>query len=176
MLEAARLQFARCGLEAQMNDVAAAAGVGVGTVYRHFSTKEELIQALADEHLNSLAEAAHRALQTADPWEGFEQLITDAARMMAEDRSLSEAMDQRPAVWLAAAEAVDLVVVVGEVVGRAQASGQLRADIVPWDIPSLVLGIGRAVRADHELPAMSLERCLDIVLAGLRTGRPVAAS
>ena len=66
VLEAARAAFAERGLEAQMDEIARAAGVGVGTVYRHFETKEALLEAVALEPLGELIERCRAALEEAD--------------------------------------------------------------------------------------------------------------
>ena len=168
VLAAARRQFARHGIDAQIDEIARDAGVGVGTVYRHFPNKEDLLQALADDRFESLARAGRESLAVEDPWQGFVEFMTYSARVMAEDRALSEAMDQRPALCGQAADKVEMLTVTGEVVARAHASGQLRDDIVAEDVPSLICGLGRAVRANDGRPAMSWERHLDIILAGLR--------
>ena len=168
VLEAARKQFARDGLDAQIDDIARSAGVGVGTMYRHFPTKEDLLQALADDRFEGLADSARAALEAEDSWQGFVEFMTYSARVMAEDRGLSEAMDQRPELCGAAADKVEMLTVTGEVVERAKASGQLRDDIVAEDVPSLICGLGRAVRGAEGRPAMSWERYLEIILAGLR--------
>jgi len=168
VLEAGRERFAERGLETQMDEVARAAGVGVGTVYRHFPTKEDLLQALADDRFEGLARAARNALEVEDPWQGFVGFMTYSSRVMAEDRGLSEAMDQLPGLCRASAERVGMLELTGEVLARAQASGELRADLVPEDVPALVCGLGRAVRSEVERPTMSWERFLEIMLAGLR--------
>ena len=168
VLEAARERFALHGLETQMDDIAGAAGVGVGTVYRHFPTKEDLLQALADDRFEGLAGAAREALEAGDAWQGFVEFMTYSARVMAEDRALSEAMDQLPGLCRSSAERVEMLALTGEVVARAQASGDLRPDLVPEDIPALVCGLGRAVRSKVERPTMSWQRFLEIMLAGLR--------
>ena len=168
VLAAAREQFAEHGLDAQIDEIAARAEVGVGTVYRHFPTKLDLLEALADERFRGLADAARRALEVEDPWQAFVEFMTYSARVMTEDRALSEAMDQHGEVCGAAADRVGLLDLTGEVVKRAQEAGKLRPDIVAWDVPSLVCGIGRAVRAREGMPVMSWERYLDIMLAGLR--------
>ena len=168
VLDAARAEFARHGLDAQMDEIARRAGVGVGTVYRHFPTKEDLLEALAEARFEALAGAAREALDAEDPWEGFVNFMTYSARVMAEDRSLSEAMGSRAEMCANAAEHAGLEELTAEVVARAQASGQLRADAVPTDVPALVCGIGRAVNATDGKPTMSWERYLAIILAGLR--------
>src|SRR5919108_6091323 len=70
VVAAAKRLFADRGLDAQMPDVAKAAEVGVGTVYRHFPTKEDLIAALAADRFERLAEKAREGVANEDPWEG----------------------------------------------------------------------------------------------------------
>ncbi|HEX2128602.1 MAG TPA: helix-turn-helix domain-containing protein [Solirubrobacterales bacterium] len=167
VLDAARREFATHGLEAQMDDIARRAKVGVGTVYRHFPNKVDLLQALADEKFQGLADAARAGLAAEDPWEGFVGFMTYAARTMADDRSLAEAMGQHPGLCAAAAERADLDQLNAELVARVQAAGRLRPDVVPEDIPALVCGIGRAVDAESGEPSMPWDRYLQIILAGL---------
>jgi AcrR family transcriptional regulator len=169
VLEAARHQFAEHGLETQIEQIARDAGVGVGTVYRHFPTKEALLEALAEAKFEGLADAARAALEVEDPWQGFVDLMTYAARTMSDDRGTSEAMDQRADICGAAARAAGLDELTAELVERAKAAGALRPDIEADDVPSLICGLGRAVRSGSDgAPAMSWERYLDIILAGLR--------
>ena len=87
---------------------------------------------------------------------------------MAEDRGLSEAMDQLPGLCRVAAERVEMLRRTGEVLARAQESGDIREDLVAEDISALICGLGRAVRSEVERPTMSWERYLEIMLAGLR--------
>ena len=169
VLEAARSEFAERGLDARIEVIARSAGVGVGTVYRHFPTKDDLLQALADDRFAGLAAAARGALAADDPWQGFAEFMTHAAREMAEDRGLSEAMDQRAGACRIAAERAGLPELTAKVVERAQAAGKLRPDLTGADLPSLVCGVGRAVQAQPGTPSMSWRRYLEIMLAGLRT-------
>jgi AcrR family transcriptional regulator len=169
VLESARALFTEQGLDAQIDDIARGAEVGVGTVYRHFPTKADLLRALADERFAGLAAAAQASLDVEDPWEAFVEFMTYSARVMAEDRALSEAMDQLPGLCRSAAEEVDMPGLTAQVVARAQASGDLRADVVPEDVPAMICGLGRAVRVEVERPTLSWQRFLEIMLAGLRT-------
>ncbi len=173
ILAAARQQFADYGLEVHMEQIARAAGVGVGTVYRHFPAKEDLLQALADERFAHFAEKARAALEDPDAWNGFCELMRESARVTAEDRSLSEAMDQLPGLCATAAEKVHLIELTGQVIERAKASGAMRADFNAEDVPSLMCGLARAT-APHDTgpPAMSWERYLEIMLAGLQHPGP----
>ena len=168
ILAAARLQFAANGLDAQIEDIARRARTSAsGTVYRHFPTKEALLQALAADRFTRLAEWAREALQAADGWEGFCVFLRRSAELGANDRLLSEAMAERQAVQGAQPEKDELMEVTAALVERAQATGKLRPDIGAQDIAMLMCGLGRATGAgafDHE---MSWERYLEIIIAGL---------
>src|SRR5262245_12384769 len=107
-MDAAKKLFAEQGMEAQMPDLAKAAKVGVGTVYRHFPTKEQLIAALADEHFERMADAAREALEAEDPWEGFCEFIRFSARLQAGDLCLAEVMGSRPDLMAASAQAAGM--------------------------------------------------------------------
>src|SRR5438552_15813627 len=75
VIGAAKKLFADQGLDAQMPDVARAAKVGVGTVYRHFPTKDDLIAAMADERFERLADKARDCLEMEDAWAGIAEFI-----------------------------------------------------------------------------------------------------
>jgi AcrR family transcriptional regulator len=168
VLEAARSCFAESGLEAQVDEIARCAGVGVGTVYRHFPTKEALYEALAADHFLRLAATAREALGEADPWEAFSGFMRRSAELQASDRALAEVMAAQPGVMRdAARNREDLHSAVAELVSRAQAAGSLRPDVVPADVPMLMCGIGRATRSAGA-PGISWERYLAVVLDGLR--------
>src|SRR3954468_9163530 len=89
VLIAARAAFAEHGREAQMDDVARRAGVGVGTVYRHFPTKEALVNALALDLFERLVQHAREALAIEDPWEAFTQALWTGAGLLSSDRAFT---------------------------------------------------------------------------------------
>jgi AcrR family transcriptional regulator len=170
ILEAARACLAADGHEAQIDDIARKAGVGIGTVYRHFPDKEALLEALAAQHFHRLATAAREALEDADPWEGISAFLSRAAEWQANDRALAEVMAAGPhVVERAAQDREDLHQAVAKLVERAQAAGKLRPDIVAGDVPMLMCGLGRATRVGSAGPTMSWRRYLAIMLDGLRS-------
>jgi AcrR family transcriptional regulator len=169
VLDAARMLLAEHGLDVHVGRIARAAGVGIGTVYRNFPTKEDLLQAMADERFAFFAERARAALEDPDAWHGFGELMRECARVTAEDRALSEAMDQLPSLCGTAAEKAGLNELTGELIERAQADGAMRADFSVDDIPSIMRGLARATAPREQAPSpMSWERYLEIILAGLR--------
>ncbi len=90
ILDAAKEVFATRGLAVTMDDVAHHAGVGVGTVYRRFANKDELIEALFVEQIEALAALAREGLAHDDPWEGFVLFMEGALDRQARDRALKE--------------------------------------------------------------------------------------
>jgi AcrR family transcriptional regulator len=168
VLAAARAVFSEQGRDAQMDDVARRAGVGVGTVYRHFPTKEALIEALMVEAFRSIADRAESALEIEDPWEAFTTVLWHGAEVMSADRAMSEVFASIPGVMESALPTIEgLTDTMATHIRRAQESGQLRADLVVDDIPMLMCGIGSATKKDHRCPD-AWRRHLAIVLDGLR--------
>jgi AcrR family transcriptional regulator len=168
VLAAAREQFAAKGLDAQVDDIARAADVGVGTVYRHFPTKEALLEALAADRFTRLATWAREALDAPDAWEGLCAYLRRSAELGANDRLLSEAMAERHAFQGAQREKDELMDATAALVERAQATGELRGDVGAQDIAMLMCGLGRATGPGAFDHATSWERYLEIIVAGLR--------
>jgi AcrR family transcriptional regulator len=164
LLEAAEAVFARDGLEAPVPAIAAAAGAGVGSVYRAFASKDEIVCALALERLRWVQERSREALENSDPWTGLEHLLREIADRQQGDGVLGEAFAaafQRPDLAEPLAAATDAV---DEVVARVRAAGALRTDITTDELRGLFTGL-RA--ADAAQPG-SGAKLLELVLAGLR--------
>jgi AcrR family transcriptional regulator len=164
VVAAARRCMAREGLDAQMEEIARLAGVGVGTVYRHFRTKNELVEALAGERFERLEEIAREALAQDDAWKSFEGFIRASAHIQTEDRALSEVLTSRPETMRRAAERVGMLDLVAELLERAQAAGVVREDAHPRDIPMIMCALAGTFRN----PYADADRYIGITLDGLR--------
>src|SRR5215217_9622277 len=92
ILAAAAEVFAERGLDVSLDDIAAHAGVGIGTVYRRFPDKDALIDALFEEKIDRVVALADDALELADPWEGLTTFMRGMCRMQAEDRGFKDAL------------------------------------------------------------------------------------
>jgi AcrR family transcriptional regulator len=168
VLSAAKELFAEAGLEAQMPDVAQAANVGVGTVYRHFPTKDHLIAALVSERFERLAAKAREGLDMPDAWTGVAEFIRFAAQVQADDRALCEVMSSRPQMMDAAARHAELAELAERLVKRAQRSGQLRRDLEWQDIPMIACGLGSVTQHAPVPSTGRWPRLVEIILDGLR--------
>ncbi len=169
VLTAAREVFAEHGPEAQMDDVARRARVGVGTVYRHFPTKEALIDALVAEAFERLLVVAkEQALRDDDPWDALETTLWAGAEILAGDRAVSAIMSE---VYGPVNVDLDLQLQMTEtmtgMVDRARAAGTLRQDVILDDIPMVMCGIGMATCKPHQV-SDAWKRHVAIVIDGLR--------
>jgi AcrR family transcriptional regulator len=168
VLVAAQVVFGEHGREAQMDDVARRAGVGVGTVYRHFPTKEALIEALAVDRFERILAVGKAALERTDPWEAFVEALWSGAELTASDRSFTEIVGEIQGPMPLPAELLkDMNDTFGELIRRAQACGMLRPDLVIDDIPMFMCGIGLGARKTHSCPD-AWRRHISIVIDGLR--------
>jgi len=182
ILEAASEAFNERGLEVSLDEIARYAGVGVGTVYRRFRTKEELVEALFLERLDSVAAIADDAFEAADPWSGLVSFMERMAELMAGDLGLRQmlifATYGRDLVAIARQRNAPLV---ERLVLRAQAAGQLRADVRPTDIPFIVFMLTEATHLVNAANPDIWRRYLTLILDGMRPVRegvtplPVAA-
>ncbi len=175
ILKAAGEVFTARGLEVTLDDIAHHAGVGVGTVYRRFRDKEELIDALFDDRMDAV-------VATADPWLGLEAFFEDIFELQSADRGLRElAFTGQHGRERVACVRAQLEPLIGELVTRAQATGQLRDDVQADDIPIIQKMLAQVIDIAEGVSPELWRRYLAIVLDGLRTRRdaptplPVAA-
>jgi AcrR family transcriptional regulator len=171
ILVAARTAFAELGIDASVEEIAVRAGVGIGTVYRRFPTKDELIGAVFEEHLEQIASAAEGALERDDAWAAFLDYLSYVVELQATDRGISEILGAHPHTETLVARArTRLRPLVQELIAGARASGQLRPDVVYEDVSVLLWTTGRVVDATRDVEPAFWQRYLALVVDGLRTG------
>jgi AcrR family transcriptional regulator len=149
-----------------MEELARRAGVGVGTVYRHFPTKEALVGALVDDYFATLAAEAEKALTVEDPWEAFEGFMWRAAEVLGANRALSEVTadgQMREGAMRAGVHGI-----VSELIGRAQRAGVVRPDVSGDDVPMIMCSLGRVQMLGGGGDGAAWRRHLSIMLDGLR--------
>jgi AcrR family transcriptional regulator len=167
ILDAARLVYAEHGLGVGVDTVARAAGVGVGTLYRRFPTKQDLLRAIVEDRVEQLAARLGEAAAVEDPWEAFAAAAEEFAGAIARDRAYFEVVQAvEPGTAYAARERT--LKAIAPILRRAQKAGAVRDDLVIEDVPALCAVAAR-------LPAWRLEqqpdlwrRYLGVVLDGVR--------
>jgi AcrR family transcriptional regulator len=166
VLDAAFDVFAVEGAEAPMDSVARRAGVGVGTVYRHFATKEALIEALVQVRFEEMHDRVEQALERDDDaWAAIVELFEHAASLHARDRIFAEMNDPRQIPGVAPVLEESLVGW-AKLIARAKAQGTLRADFEADDIPCVMCGLANVVMSASS--ETHWRRYLSILIAGLR--------
>jgi AcrR family transcriptional regulator len=172
ILTAAAEVFNERGLEVSLDEIARHAGVGVGTVYRRFRTKEELIEALFMDRLDMVAALGEEAFASPDPWAGLVSFMERMAEIMAGNLGLRQMLMLgtygRDLVAVARQRNAPLI---ERLVERAQAAGQLRADIRQTDIPFIVFVLTEATQLSRAVNPEIWRRYLTLVLDGMRPAR-----
>jgi AcrR family transcriptional regulator len=173
LLRAAGEVFARDGLDAPMPAIAAAAGAGIGSVYRQFPSKRDLLAALVAERLEDTEDRARSALASDDgPWSALTGLLWALAERQAADNVLGEAIatvSEHPSVQLALASTLAAL---EPLLAAARAEGRLRPDASTLDLRLLFA----ATRAAGELEPGAWRRMLELMIAALEARRGPEAS
>ncbi|MFV8054031.1 TetR/AcrR family transcriptional regulator [Mycobacterium sp. 48b] len=169
VLDAARELFAEKGLEATLNDVARYANVGVGTVYRRFATKEELLEAIFADGMDQLTALAEIALQHEDSWQGFAWYVESMCEITATDRGLREIAFSKCYGGDRVKACQDrLVPALTKLVERAQGDGHLRPEVSSTDMPLFGLLSGTVSEFAGHVDAELWRRYVAILLDGMR--------
>jgi AcrR family transcriptional regulator len=180
ILEAAAAAFADGGLDVPVAEIARRAGVGPGTLFRRFPTKDDLVIAIVEQRIQDICALVDAALEDPDPWAGFVGWMAAAVTMQVRDRGVLEAVGERffgdPRMRALKAQVSPKIAALVE---RAQAAGVVRADISPQDIPVLIQAAARAGCVMPSCEPELAQRYLAIMLDGLRpsaaTPLPVCA-
>jgi AcrR family transcriptional regulator len=169
IVAAARELFAVRGLEATLNDVAHHANVGVGTVYRRFATKEELLEAVFEDSIDQVACLAEAAVHVEDSWDGFVWFVEHLCELTATDRGLREMVCSKAyGGYRVECARLRLDPHLTMVVERARKDGYLRAEIEAGDMPILNLLAGTVSEwAGHVEPDL-WRRYVALLLDGMR--------
>jgi AcrR family transcriptional regulator len=172
LLEAAEKVLAAKGPAASTDEIAKAAGVGIGTLFRHFPTKEALIEGVLAARLRRMADEATRLATTADGLEVFLRHAVEQAEVKNALAGLLASAGVDPGV---AADGVrdDLTTALDALLRNAQDSGAVRRDLRVADLIGLLAGASRAVEYARADPS-ARERILSVIVDGLRPG-PAAA-
>src|SRR4051794_14300107 len=138
IVEAAKTLFAERGVDVAVEDIAATAGVGIGTVYRRFPHRESLVEAIFESKLERGAQSARGALGIEDPWGASRPSVARAARMQARARGLKDVRlcSERGRARVAGVRAITQPLA-AELLERAQAAGALREDVTSLDLPMI---------------------------------------
>ncbi|MFK0046392.1 TetR/AcrR family transcriptional regulator [Streptomyces sp. NPDC090741] len=167
------------GTPLQLNDVARRAGLGVGTVYRHFATPEALLETVATPCLEALTAHGEQALSDPDPWHALEGFLTRTIEAQVTDASLApvtaapedalpRTTELKTALWSTGRVLLD----------RAREAGAVRPDLASGDLVPLMCGISYAVEVhggDRAGRIDTARRYLATLLGGLRAATPPSA-
>lgn len=189
LVDAAGVLFARSGLQVTQAQIAEAAGIGVASLYRLFTTKDELILRVYESRLREAVEIATAACAVADPWDGLVMFLRRSADELARDLGFRELIlgghgsirtwsrRETEADLGAALRASDDLVAerLGDVIRRAQHNGDLRLDFAVTDVQLIAAAVqSSAAFGGEENPAL-YQRTLGFLLDGLRPPRPGSA-
>jgi AcrR family transcriptional regulator len=170
LLDAATEIFCERGLEVGVGEIAERAGVGRGTLFRNFPSKEHLIAAIVVERMQESIVRGRAVFDAPDPGEALFSLIDQSVGLMRTDRALFDALDDE---WLANdaihAAHTELMEMLDELVRRAQDAGAVRADVSGVDVMMLVKGVCEATRSFQHVDPEITVRQLDLVRAAIST-------
>jgi AcrR family transcriptional regulator len=168
LLEAAKAAFATSGVYTPVREIAQRAGVGVGTFYRHFPQRSDLVAAVFRHELDACADAAPALAAEYEPGEALERWLQRYTSLLATKRGLAAALHSETPAFeaLLACFQEPLLPALGSLLGAAAAAGQVRADVEPSDLLQAVasLCLPAADDADHA------QRMVALLIDGLRYG------
>jgi AcrR family transcriptional regulator len=169
LLDAARELFAERGLNVTLDEIAHHAGVGVGTAYRRFGSRDALVTALFEQRMSEIVALAEDALKVDDPWRALQQLIERVLEMQAADRGLKELLLGSRQALQQVSQIRDRMRPRGEeLVRRAQAAGVLRKDFSAQDLPLLQMMLSAIIEVSPPERADLWRRYMALLLDGMR--------
>lgn len=173
LLDAAAELFARKGLAVGLDEIARCAGVGVGTAYRRFPEKEQLIEALFEDRLDQIAALAERCAAAADPWDGLVAFMEGNTELQSTDQGLKELIFGSPHLLERVRAARERILpAVEALLARARAAGAVRPDLAETDLALLQFMLTAIADITRGADAEVWRRCLRVVLDGMRAPVP----
>ena len=160
--------LAEKGEDAVVPEIAARAGVGKGTVYRCFPTKDHLVAAVATERVRWFEREARAAAEAEDSWAAFSAFMTHFADAHSSDRGMVFSLAQRIELPELAAAREAAQAAVAELMERAKAQGTMRADAEPADLRILLSGVAHALVGARERDPAVWRRYAQLVVDALR--------
>jgi AcrR family transcriptional regulator len=170
ILAAAQDAFSDLGIDVPMAEVARRAGVGVGTLYRRYPTRADLVAAAFEEKMAAYAEAAKVALEDPDPWRGFCDYVRKICAMQADNSGFTTVLTMTfPTAKRFEADRDRAFADFSALVERAKAAGRLRADFVTEDMPLFLMANAGVLTATADAAPESSERVVGYLLQGCAT-------
>ena len=169
LLRTASELMARDGLDVSYEEIARAAGMGMGTIYRRFPQRQDLEEALFQQHIDMVTALAATSAENSDPWAGLTSFLERQLELEAENRAVGELLRGRkgPSDLVVRARAQMTPLVTG-MIRRAVDAGHLPAGVTPGDFVAVHLMVGSVMDASRSFAPDLWRRALAIALAGLR--------
>jgi AcrR family transcriptional regulator len=169
LIASARRLFAARGIDVSVDEITRDAGVGMGTLYRHFATKDDLVDAVLEDAYAKWMAAIRSALAEPDAWQGLRNYLEQALALHVANRALKDVIAGREGAR-PRAEAMRARVrpLLRRLIERAQEQGALRADFVLEDMPLVFWSCDRVIEATGEISPDAWRRHLGMLLDGLR--------
>ena len=172
LIASAQREFAAQGVDASLEKIARDAGVAIGTLYRHFPTRLDLLMAALRPRLQEFLDGAAKALQIDDPWEGFVCYLENLFAVQAGDRGFNDFLSRRFPGNADTEHIHDVMCQqIETVLTRAQEAGEARPDITQADIVNLIWSNGRIIDATSAKAPTAWRRQLYLMLDAYRADR-----
>ena len=168
LVASARDLFATAGVEVSVEEITHHAGVGMGTLYRHFPTKDDLIDAVLEDAFAEIVRLARSAADDADAWAGFTHFLEGMLALHAQNRGLKDVLAARGPGAQREAMRARVRPLVRRMVARAQQQGALRDDFSPEDLPFVFWTADRVIETTANVAPDYWRRYLAFLFDGLR--------
>ncbi len=169
ILDSARLLLASDGVDVSVDDITRHAGVGMGTLYRHFATKDELVDAVLEEAFDELVSLAEAGVADEDAWRGFTGFLENALARHVANRGLKDVLAGSERGRLRAqGMRARMRPLLRRMVERAHQQGSLRDDFTAQDMPLVFWTSSRVIEATAAVEGEVWRRYLSLLLDGLR--------